>query len=205
VSEFTSGFLMERIHMGKVAKYAQSRSVMKELNHKWIVYLTEGDNDAGIMDMSHEYPVMYFDHEEDHGWGYRIYDHGKIIASLRINYELEEGLLWEMAQERYPEGDLIEIVYNQAGDELREEIKNNFDELILQSFAEANIGSFAVFGFTHEQLETLNATLTPSEVRSGSNIFQIVNTFKSVLQLEEMSWINYDHVVEDANYDLMFD
>ncbi|WP_242771139.1 hypothetical protein [Brevibacillus parabrevis] len=73
----------------------------------------------------------------------------------------------------------------------------------MQSFAEANIGSFAVFGFTHEHLETLNATLTPSEVRSGSNIFQIVNTFKSVLQLEEMSWINYDHVVEDANYDLM--
>lgn len=61
MSEFTSGFLIERIHEEKIRKYAQSRSVIKRLNNKWIVYLTEGDNDTRILEMSNEFPVMYFD------------------------------------------------------------------------------------------------------------------------------------------------
>lgn len=65
-------------------------------------------------------------------------------------------MIWELAQERYPDGDLFEIVYNQVGDGLREEVNNYFDQLIIQSFANANLYSFSIFGLNHEDIEKLN-------------------------------------------------
>lgn len=208
MSEFTSGFLIEAGNESSISKYARSKSVTKKINSKWIAYLTEGDNDAGIIEMSFEFPILFFEHAEDHGWGYHIYRNGNIAASLRIDYEVEEGLLWSLIQERYPEDNPIEVLYSHndgnLGEELREEVRNNLADLTKRTFDKANFESFSDFGIEDEIIKQLQAYFQPP-ILTSNNLHESVNVFKQLVMINEMSWVRYDHVVEDGAYDVMFD
>lgn len=209
MSEFTSGFLIEHKHASKIEKYAQKGAVLKRINKKWTAYLTPKDDPSEVVDMSMELPVLYFNHAEDHGWEYQIFHEGKRIAHLYIDYEMDEGVILKLAQERYPDKDPIELLYlcgdTNIMEELRSEVTDHFETLVHRLFQDANVECLSIFDIKAENMKELKLVLSQSGLFSSTSRFALVDAFKKNMQLEEMSWIRYDRIEEQGDYDRKFE
>lgn len=103
MSEFTSGHLLLASHKESIRKHAIPGSLIKELDDKWVAYLTRNDNYLEyqeapyyIYQLSNDAPALNFCNFSDHFWGYRIFSKGKEIAYLRISYEFSEEIIIEV-------------------------------------------------------------------------------------------------------------
>ncbi|MFC4777764.1 hypothetical protein ACFO9Q_13280 [Paenibacillus sp. GCM10023252] len=210
MSEFTSGHLMLAAHIGAVKKNAIPGSIIKQLDDKWIVYLTPNDNylesehvPEYIITLSNDAPVLYFSNFGDHFWGYRIFSEGNEIAYLRISYELEEELIIKTFEERYPEQDRFDYYDGEYQEEIIQFIEENglFEVALNEMFAECNVMSFRLFNMTDEQVDKLSMILSSSNYREIDNVYSLVDEFKEIAGIHEMSYIRYERVAEDGEYE----
>lgn len=206
MSEFTSGCLT-------LVKYKEwltelSPTYMTELNDEWLVFITKDtfvDEDIpdSLYEISNKFPVMYFYNFEDHCWGYSIVSNSQEVANVHVSYELEYTMLMSLAEERYPEEDPNEFLYDDVNgskirENLEEELQNSkqYKELINQQFLNCNVDSFKLFGISDEQINELVGILTSDYLMQLESDHQLVEEFKEILHIQEMSWIRSDRIDE---------
>ncbi|MBD0381454.1 hypothetical protein [Paenibacillus sedimenti] len=212
MSEFTSGHLLLAGHKEAIRKNAVPRSLIKVLDEKWIAYLTRNDSYLEyqeapdyIYQLSYDAPVLNFCNLSDHFWGYRIFNGGQEVAYLRISYEFLEEIIIEIFKERYPEKEILEL-YGDMHEEISKEVIENgiFDEAIEHLFDESNVSAFKLFDISEKQIDKLKSILNPSYFREHKKIYQLVEEFKEIIGINEMSWIRHERVEEDEGYEEIF-
>lgn len=212
MSEFTSGNLLLAAHQDAIRKIAVPGSILKVLDETWIAYLTSHDDfiDRGeapsfILQLSALAPVLSFCNFADHCWGHRIFSEGKEVANLTISYEMEEELFIRIFEEKYPDKEIVELYT-----EYREEIENEITEHQLleheadRLFENCNVDAFRLFNVSAEQIAKLRSILNPDYYREIDHIFEHVEEFKDALGINEMSWIRYELIEENEEFDEKF-
>lgn len=206
MSEFTSGSLTLLKYKEEILEY--DPIYIKDLNDKWFVFITK---DTGVSEeipeslfrISGKTPVLYFYNFEDHCWGYRVVYNLQEIASLYISYDLVDSMIIELAEERYPEEDHIEFLYvDPRGDKIRTELieevqkSNRYNERIEKQFTNCNLEAFRLFELDNERIRQLDNILNKNYYTQLESKYQLVEEFKEILNIEEMSWIRADRINE---------
>ncbi|MDT0121598.1 hypothetical protein Q9R46_03025 [Paenibacillus sp. RRE4] len=206
MSEFTSGSVTLMKYKEEILKY--DPIYIDDLNNQWFVFITKDTEVSeeipeSLVRISEKIPVLYFYNFEDHGWGYRLVYNSKEIASLQIIYELIDTIIIELAEERYPEEDHIEFLYvDPRGENIRieliEEVQstNKYNEAIARQFINCNLEAFKRFEIADEQIQRLSQVLNANYYSQLESKHQLVDEFKEVLNIQEMSWIQVDHLHE---------
>ncbi|MGO4547358.1 hypothetical protein AB4Z29_21475 [Paenibacillus sp. 2TAB23] len=200
MSEFTAGNLTLVSFKEQIT--SDQLSYIKELNEDWLVFFTDetGVSDEpseAVNDLSGDVPVLFFHNAEDHGWGYRIIHKKELLAKVDVNYELEESMLMQLVEKRHPDiDDPIELLYiDDEGEALRarymEEISasSELQQAIALQFSSRNVEHFKLFNIDAEKIQKLNGLLTYENWLQLESPWQLVEQFKELLNLEEMSWI----------------
>lgn len=205
MSEFTAGNLTLVSFKEQITP--DQLSYIKELNGDWLVFFTDetGVNDEAsetVNDLTEDIPVLFFYNAEDHGWGYRIIHKKELLAKVDVNYELEESMLMQLVEKRHPDmDDPIELLYiDDEGEELRarymEEVSasSELQQAIALQFSSRNVEHFKLFNVDAEKIQKLNGLLTYENWLRLESPWQLVEQFKELLNLEEMSWIRPDRI-----------
>lgn len=151
-------------------------------------------------------PVFNFCNLSDHFWGYRIFNYGQEVAYLRVSYEIFEETIIKIFEERYPDKEILELYDGDLHEEISREVVENgiLDGVIEKLFDESNVSAFKLFDVSEEQIDQLKSILNPSYFREHKSIFQLVEEFKEIIGINEMSWIRHERVEEDEDYDEIF-
>jgi hypothetical protein len=198
MSEFTFGFLVRNTELNEqFVKKLANTPLMRPLNSDWLVlnYEDWGIHQS-ILTLSKSTPVLLFHNAEDHGWGFEIFQNGEGISKLDISYEMEEEFILKEFEKRYPDmEDYFEFMYmNPEGQEIYAKLKEEMDisEKVEEQFASCDINAFKLLSVDENQIKELYTILTPGHLLSLEDIFELVEEFKRILGMEEMSWIRPD-------------
>lgn len=212
MSEFTSGTILLAKDREVVRKHAVKGSVIMQLNDKFIAYLTE-DNYIGelvpesIIQLSQEIPLLYFYNFEDHHWGYRLLVQGEEVGDLHIAYEYEEEIAYSIAKKKYPDMGFNELYFGGLLEEIREELEAGsvFKESFEAIFNNCRLELFSLLAVSDEQISRLKGILNTDYINHDiSEGMELADEFKTILGIEEMSFIRHERVVESGEYDELF-
>jgi translation elongation factor EF-G len=198
MSEFTFGFLVRNTEQNQqFVKEIANTVLMKPLNSDWVVFNYEDwDVPQSILTLSKSTPVLLFHNAEDHGWGFEIFQNGEGISKLDISYEMEEEFIMKEFEKRNPDmDDYVEFLYmDPEGQEIYAKLKEELDlsGKVKEQFDSCDTNAFKLLSVEEEQIKELNTILNPSYLLSLEDIFELVEEFKSILNMEEMSWIRPD-------------
>jgi hypothetical protein len=198
MSEFTFGFLVRNSEQNQqFVKEMANTPLMKPLNSDWLVFnYEEWGVPQCIFNLSKSTPVLLFHNVEDHGWGLEIFQNGEGISKLDISYEMEEEFILKEFEKMYPDmEDYVEFLYmNPEGQEIYSKIKEELDisEKLREQFESCDTNAFKLLSVDKDKIKELNTILTPSYLLSLENIFGLVEEFKRILNIKEMSWIRPD-------------
>ncbi|MBY0014092.1 hypothetical protein [Paenibacillus typhae] len=211
MSEFTSGSLFLKIHRDRVIMEAPKGALLKDFSNSWTVLLTE-DNYAEelrapeyIYSISKEVPLLYFYNYEDHFWGYRIFHMGEEVGDIHVSREFKEEVVSNFARKRYPEKRYFELVVSGKLDELRKELKKDgvFEDVFSRIFSRSNVEQFKLFGFTEETIQKLSQLLDIEKANTITKTFKLVDKFKKIINIEEMTNIRHERILEFQKYDVI--
>ena len=202
MSEFTNGVLFRNRDIEFVKTLTLHHRIHR-LNRQWSAILipdfanTYEPAVSALKQLSNECPLLDFQHAGDHGWAYRIYDSGQIVAWIEVNYELSFNMKVALADERYPnEPDMI-IFWNQhpeIPEALQKEVEESeeYKQLVHQMVEHKNVEAFAVFEIDPVVIQQLDELLTAK--RYFENMTEPVETFKQLMGFPEMTWISYHYL-----------
>ncbi|MNI59314.1 hypothetical protein D3C73_1144710 [compost metagenome] len=124
---------------------------------------------------------------------------------MRISYEFPEEIIFEVFEERYPDREILDL-YGELHEEISKEIIENgiLDDAVEQLFNECNVLAFKLFDITDEEIDKLSSILNPIYFRDHKKIYQLVEEFKEIIGIHEMSWIRHERVKEDGDYEEIF-
>lgn len=210
MSEFTSGSLTLLKYKEAITEF---RPVyINDLNNEWVVFITEDtfiseELPESCLQISEAAPVLYFYNFEDHCWGYRIVHNGQEVASVHVSYELEHTMLMNLAEERYSEvDDLIDFLYidpkgQPVREQLIEEIGNSdaYKEAIDEQFENRNVDSFKLFNISDDLTKKLEAMMNSEFFLQLESEQELVEQFKVLINVEEMSWLRADRIPEQED------
>lgn len=212
MSEFTVGHIIQRNHSDLLADFNPVFS--GHLNEKWTVFFTK-DTDLGeeypiaLKHMSYTMPILHFYNFEDHGWGYEIISDGISQAKFELNYELEEMMLYELVEERYPQESPVDVLYmNSMFAHVRQELlievhsSSVYQDKLSRLFELCHVEKFSLFEVEEAQIEQLRKLMTQESLNSLSFHHDLVEQFKNILNLQKMSWIRPDRIEEYEEFDL---
>jgi hypothetical protein len=206
MSEFTSGSLVLNTQREAIKDY--NPSFIETLNDKWSVFFTEGTSvsetyPSDIVRMTTKVPVLYFYNFEDHGWGFTILHQGRTVSAFDYSYENEEIELQNYVQERFPEEDALELLYvNPGSDDFRDKMNKEFykerskEERVKELLERLDVDAFALFEVDSVELEQLRNLFGFDSLASLQDPFTLIDDFKAILGIEEMSWIRADRLEE---------
>ncbi len=206
MSEFTYGNIASVQHKNRLQHVFPKGTAVCQLNEEWIAFFTDQDSEMGsssyMINISNECPVLYFYNLEDHCWGYEIWNRGDRKSFLHIPYEMETELLFKIAGERYPEIDhIVAFLYEEQegqriAEEIREQLRDHafYEAAVSQLFESVHIEDFHLFDVSEEVLEGLDQLLNANTYLLYDNKQVIVEEFKQLLNLEEMSWLRFDRI-----------
>jgi len=207
MSEFTIGHLIQRKHSDVLQEF--NPLFIGHLNEEWTLFFMKDTGfdkriPAFLYDISNIIPILHFDHAEDHGWSYDIVSKGKSQAKFDYNYEMEDMALYQLALDRYPEEDPVELLYTNPDFEgLRQQLLDEFQnssayqEYTDNLFQECHVEQFSLFEVSAEQIQQLKIIMTPEHEEQLEFMHDLVDQFKIILNLEQMSWINPERLEED--------
>jgi len=141
--------------------------------------------------------MLFFADGEDHGWEYRLFRDGAKVATVSVNYEMDFGMILDLAEKRYPEiNDPIHDLGNRWG-ELRNEVENSqqYKRRQEQQFANANVHEFHVFGFDDITIRRLEEILKLEWYKDHYR--KQVDEFKKTVNIVDMSWTSYHYAMKD--------
>jgi hypothetical protein len=179
------------------------------LNETWSLLLIEDDKleQPETMEMLIEcskfVSLLYFFHDEDWGWGYRIYVNGFEVACFYDDYHFDHTMALRLAQERYPEHeDILSFLYfDQEGrqllDTLVEEVNGNPDYLAWE-FKDRNVEFFKVFHLDLERIEQLKHLVSVEGLRDRRLHWRQVQQFKDLVGIAELDHLNFKRQAEGS-------
>lgn len=205
MSEFTAGVLFLKPNLTRVQQQMQGFPLpflVRELNDTWGVLFVEGDNyenppvQPKLLEMSHAFPLLFFQHPEDHGWGYAVYVKGALVAWLYTSYSLDFDMTYELAQQRYPEVDDYFGVEFEPWQALNEEVlaSDAYRSEATQQYAYMNLFALQVFGLDEQAIKTLADAISSDTFFDAEKLRSQSEIFKEALGIEEMSWMSYYHL-----------
>lgn len=199
MSEFTDGllFLHENHKMAEQAAHELGQPYfIKQLNDKWsALFVEKMDINDWLVEHSNEFPMLYFQHPSDHGWGYRVFRDGKLVARLFVKYELSFFLWLELAEARYPHvRDVIGELDGATSNMLYDEVNNSetYRQEVAAQYASPNVEQFLAFGISESDVSYLRKVLTPEWYHE--RMFEQVQEFMRVLGITDMSWMSYRYL-----------
>jgi hypothetical protein len=204
MSEFTDGILFLAKHTDVVQVAAQELNqpyIVRKLNEKWASLFPEDSNIVKpelanwLHKHSYTVPFLYFQHAEDHGWGYNIFKNGQEVASLDINYELDFHIWLDLAEQRYPGIDVIGSLDDAIAEALRREVANSeaYIRAVQDQFKHKNLIQLASFDIPKQSITDLDILITPERYLSDYG-FDQVEEFKETIGITEMSWLSYRYL-----------
>lgn len=205
MSEFTSGCLVLNNDTSKRALINKAE-VQKtyQLNDNWIVFLSSDtyineDFPKSILEISTEIPILYFYNFEDHCWGFKIISNRNEITSFELSYEIKDNMVINLAQERFPDEDIIEFLYiDENGGKIREEIEREIESeywgVVREQYSSLDIEKFKLFHLSDESIETLKMIMNVEYLQKLELPHDLVDEFKKAIGFPEMSWISIDGI-----------
>jgi hypothetical protein len=222
MSEFTDGILILKEH-APLAQAAladlEPPHIFKDLNEKWSAIFTDNVNmeynpddptRTWALRHSHDFPILYFQHAEDHGWGYRLFYAGEEKASLDVSYEISEGLALELAEQLYPGIDFYDF-YGDLSFEKRDALykqvieSDEYIQQIASQYLNPGIGEFAAFDLSPEDISQLQDILRAEWYEKEFIGLRQVEMFKRILGINEMSWVSYHYLCRDTDEEEDYD
>jgi hypothetical protein len=210
MSEFTDGLLILKTHLLSAQLSLtdlQHPYIVKNLNERWSVVVFESANPedepvhAWILKTSHDMPLLYFQHGEDHGWGYKIYAAGDQKASFDVDYGIAEWMTQELAEKHHPGVDMYGDLSAEAIEGFYAQVhaSDDYSQRIAAQYAAPGLEHFALFGLSPEAITELRDILRPQRYEGRVEGFSQVEAFQKVLGIEEMSWMSYHYLSRPDN------
>lgn len=153
-----------------------------------------------LIELSKFVSLLYFTHQEDWGWGYRVFVNGFEVASFYDDYHFDHTLAIAMAQEQRPDvEDILYFLYfdkegRELLDTLVEEI-NQSPAYLEQQFTNKHVSAFAAFGLSQEQIARLDALISVENIRDQRLHWRQVEQFKELLGFTEMNRRNFKYLL----------
>jgi len=212
VSEFTKGTLFLRQERERVE--AKLREVeldyrLIELNENWAAFFFADDELVNpqtveqLLEVSKAAPLLYFRNFSDHGWAYSIYDGGREVAGMDIEYELEAYFAVKLAEERYPDVEFRHLIfgmepYQGVWQSLEEEAATEveFQRQLVGLYANAKVECFQRFGLSDEIITELQNLISPAYINGENSRWEQVELFKGLLGIEEMEYLRFERLEE---------
>jgi hypothetical protein len=164
----------------------------RQLNTQWAVVFTSpfsvmvGPLRTWLLEGSTTFPMMAFQQTADEGWGYWIFDAGKEVASLFVNYRLQiTGFLDRT-------GSLVDPVLDIDLQRLTLRTYPASDEYARKAdvqFRKTNVGQFARFDVQADTLKDLDSVLTVGWFLDPLRQRQQVEVFKRLVNIREFDQI----------------
>ncbi|MEI7024425.1 hypothetical protein [Paenibacillus sp. y28] len=199
MSEFTAGILFRNTKLKSVQAAVQPLSEdfrTGSLNEDWGVillkdeYLESPETVETVKKLSEAAPLLHFHNAEDHGWGYTIFNEGRITASLYLSYEMEDRFFLDLAQQKYPDRNP-----HQLGEDITvqlcEEIKAmpEYQEQFTRQFKSLHLDQFRLFQVDVDDLEGIFDLEYIDQLEYSQDL---VEEFKGIVEIQEMTWINFE-------------
>lgn len=206
MSEFTDGVLVLRKHgdeAQEALKSLNARHKFRDLNAQWSAIFVEEANPkvdplrSWLIEFSRSFPILFFEHPADHGWGYRIFHGGHETAWLFVSYELIYSIYIDIVQKLYPGVDPHVGIDRETAIAIQSEIEASdwYKEIVLTRFQNSNIEQFASFELAPETLRELAQIVTVDRYLDTDS--EQVQQFKRVLNLKEMEWKSFHYLELD--------
>jgi hypothetical protein len=148
-----------------------------------------------LQEVSQAAPLLFFYNAEDHGWGYQLLHQGREVACFDLSYEADYFIAEAALKTAHPDQDIHQCCTADEWETAHKEARASSTYLsqLRKGRLTANPAQFAVFGLAPKALSDLDALLSESSLLhalGGEAFFTLVERFKAILGIEEMSWIN---------------
>jgi hypothetical protein len=215
MSEFTDGLLVLKEHAPLVqAALAnlEKPHIYQDLDEKWSAIFIDNvnihynpDDPARLWALKHstDFPMLYFQHSEDHGWGYNLFHEGREKASLDVNYSIPEGSMLELAEKIYPGVDPYGELSFEIHDSLYSQVyaSESYRQEIEAQYVNIRPEEFAVLGLSADDIVQLRDVLTAKRYEERIDNVSQVEAFQKVLGIEAVSWVSYHYLSREDNED----
>ena len=217
MSEFTSGLLFLQENRDAVKTSAENHLnpvfeyIVHKVNNRWSALLAEDYSNHRIStlikEISQDFPVLYFDHAGDHGWSYRLIEAYTVTSSIAVGYELDWHLAYEYLELKYPDlagdpkslfdmVDDVPVLYAQ----LRK--STQYRQAVEEMYENHHPSKFSVFDVSDEQIQRLTKEITAAVYKeSHEMMLKQVDSFREILDFEEISWMSYRYVKKSQEQD----
>ncbi|MEO0563557.1 MAG: hypothetical protein AAF125_15725 [Chloroflexota bacterium] len=206
MTDFAYGFLVRAEHHNAATEAANPLTtphIFRALNKAWSVLLIDDWPDEApaedwLIEHSKAFPVLFYHHEPDGGWGYEVHDKGEITAALEVNYQLSWEVTASLAAWLYPEQDIYESEAIRAAWKSIAYVVDGSDKLtgeIEAQYIDANPAAFEAFGLDEKTVARLEQLLTPAgypRPRSDVPLHGQVTEFKAALNIGAMTGLNLE-------------
>lgn len=148
-----------------------------------------------ILAVSRQAPLLFFYNAEDHGWGYRLYHRGEETARFDLSYEADYYLAEAALRRAHPGQDVHDVCSGEAWEAAQNEARQSEAYLtqLRNGIAHAQPEAFRAFGLTDDAIAELRSLLSEAslmEALRGDNFQEPAERFKTLLEIEEMSWLS---------------
>jgi hypothetical protein len=208
----TAGILVLNQHAEQARAWMKHTSMpffIRPINAQWSALLIKDEKleQPSTVDMLIEFSkfifMIAFFHDEDWGWGYRVFINGFEVAHFYDDYHFDHRMAIQLAQERYPEiEDILYYLYFEAEgrsllDSLVEEV-NSSRKYLEKQFENKNVQCFETFGFSQDTIAKLDKLISIEGLRDKRLHWRQVEQFKEYLGITEMKRINYKVLSEST-------
>ena len=208
MSEFSDGVLFLKKHTDMARSALQSLNKpyrLKEINQQWSAVFVEEANPkvdplrGWMIEQSSSFPILFFEHPEDHGWGYRVFYDGEETASLFVSYELSYSMYIDVVQNRFPDVDPHIGIEQKKARAIREAVitSDAYRQRAAAQFRNRNVEQFSHFEFSDEVLRELEQVVTIDWYLDKDKQLQQVQEFKRLTNIREVSWMSYRYITRD--------
>jgi hypothetical protein len=214
MSEFTNGYVLLASDKDKLETHFEALSLMKKdyipqpLNTKYLglfidvsTILDELALHIWAMNCSNQFPIMYFDNAEDHGWTYKLYSEGQLGSQITVNYGLEDEMVFKLLEKELGHHDVGEYYAHNDMDAYYEKVHASraYKQAIKAMYSNLNLSAFRVFGIDSEKIQQLKSILTSTSYHVFEERKRQVIKFKEIIGIPEMEWISYRYLKRDKD------
>lgn len=192
MSDFYAGILFLSRQANVVEETLKNAGIniaLQPVNDKWSTLLMQGEwlgseeTTAQLMELSKAVPLLYFFDAEDHGWAYRIFEQGDVVASFEVDYDLTTQIAYDIADTKYPDADIDSNPKIWAA-LLKEAARSKeYRQWVEAEVQKSHVECFTRFDVDADGVQALAELLSFQSFSTAESTLGPVNRFKSIIEL----------------------